>query len=80
MFGYKLIKKSEIDNLKLELEESKMIIDEQNDCIVELLEKIKEQKTIIANLTELSKIEKEANEEKPIKKVRRKKKTTKIEE
>lgn len=82
MFGYRLIKNVEIDHLKDDLAHANAVIADQIKHIAELLDKIKEQDAIIANLTELSKVKEETVEEKPIKKVRRKssKKTTKKEE
>ena len=82
MFGYRLIKNVEIDHLEDDLAHANAVIADQTKHIAELLDKIKEQDAIIANLTELSKVKEETVEEKPIKKVRRKssKKTTKKEE
>lgn len=82
MFGYKIIKEVEIENLKDELAHANVVIADQTKHIAELLDKIKEQDAIIANLTELTKVKEEIVEEKPVKKVRRKssKKTTKKEE
>lgn len=82
MFGYRLIKNVEIDHLKDDLAHANVVIADQTKHIAELLNKIKEQDSIIANLTELTKVKEEVVEEKPIKKVRRKssKKTTKKEE
>ena len=82
MFGYRLIKNVEIENLKDELVHANVVIADQTKHITELLNKIKEQDSIIANLTELTKVKEEVVEEKPVKKVRRKssKKTTKKEE
>ena len=82
MFGYRLIKNVEIEHLKDDLAHANVVIADQTKHIAELLDKIKEQESIIANLTELTKVKEEAVEEKPVKKVRRKstKKTTKKEE
>ena len=82
MFGFKLIKIREIENLKLDLAEAKLQIEEQEDYISELLNKIKHQDTIIANLTSVAKTTNDNVEEKPVKKVRRKnsKKTVKKED
>jgi 23S rRNA C2498 (ribose-2'-O)-methylase RlmM len=82
MFGYRLIKNVEIDHLKDDLAHANVVIADQTKHIAELLDKIKEQDAIIANLTELTKVKEEVVEEKPVKKVRRKstKKTTKKEE
>ena len=82
MFGYRLIKNVEIDHLKDDLAHANVVIADQTKHIAELINKIKEQDSIIANLTELTKVKEEVVEEKPVKKVRRKssKKTTKKEE
>ena len=82
MFGYRLIKNVEIDHLKDDLAHANVVIADKTKHIAELLNKIKEQDAIIANLTELTKVKEEVVEEKPVKKVRRKstKKTTKKEE
>ena len=82
MFGYRLIKNVEIEHLKDDLAHANVVIADQTKHITELLNKIKEQDSIIANLTELTKVKEEVVEEKPVKKVRRKssKKTTKKEE
>ena len=82
MFGYRLIKNVEIDHLKDDLAHANVVIADQTKNIAELLDKIKEQDAIIANLTELTKVKNDHVEEKPVKKVRRKstKKTTKKEE
>ena len=82
MFGYRIIKEVEIENLKDNLAHANVVIADQTKHIAELLDKIKEQDAIIANLTELTKVKEEVVEEKPVKKVRRKstKKTTKKEE
>lgn len=90
MFGYKLIKNVEIENLKSELANAKetvatqtIQIDELNNKVNELVEKIKKQEKLIGKLTETSNVESDSVEEKPVKKkVRRKntKKNTKKEE
>ena len=82
MFGYRLIKNVEIDHLKDDLAHANVVIADQTKHIAELINKIKEQDAIIANLTELTKVKEEVVEEKPVKKVRRRssKKTTKKEE
>ena len=82
MFGYKLIKNVEIEHLKDDLAHANVVIADQTKRIAELLDKIKEQDAIIANLTELTKVKNEKTEDKPVKKVRRNstKKTTKKEE
>ena len=82
MFGYRIIKEVEIDHLKDDLAHANVVIADRTKHIAELINKIKEQDAIIANLTELTKVKEETVEEKPVKKVRRKssKKTTKKEE
>ena len=82
MFGYKLIKKSEIEDLKLRLADALDIVIAREQEIVELENKIKEQEKTIAKLNKPVKVKQEATEEKPVKKVRRKpsKKNTKKEE
>ena len=82
MFGYKLIKISEIENLNAQLVEANETISSQEKYIDELLNRIKEQEGIIAKLSESPKVNNEQAEEKIVKKVRRKttKKTTKKEE
>ena len=79
MLGYKLVKKTEIENLKceiknlkLELAESKKTIDEQTKQITELNEKNKKQERATISVVEPVKVKKETVEEKPVKKVRRK--------
>jgi predicted RNase H-like nuclease len=88
MFGYKLIKKEELETLKVEIENLKSALKEVNCAIDEkvkenekMITKINEQEKIIANLTQ-SKFNNENNTEKPVKKVRRKctKKTIKKED
>ena len=82
MFGYKLIKISEIENLNAQLNEANETIASNEKYIDELLNRIKEQEGIIAKLSESPKVNNEQAEEKIVKKVRRKtiKKTTKKEE
>lgn len=72
MFGYRLIKNEEIENLKSELVDAKEKVAEQSRHIAKLLTTIKEQDSIIANLTLVTKDDSDITEEKPIKKVRRK--------
>lgn len=88
MFGYKLIKKEELETLKVEIESLKSALKEVNCAFDEkvkenekMITKINEQEKIIANLTQ-SKFNNENNTEKPVKKVRRKctKKTIKKED
>ena len=85
MFGYRLIKEVEIENLKREAEkklqknseEYKKIIEAQRSLIAELESKVKEQESIIANLTKPKKVKKDSvKEETPVKKVRRNTKKT----
>ena len=82
MFGYRLIKTVEIENLRTKLADSKEKIGLQAREIVELNDKIRELEDTIAKFNEAAKVNNENKEEKPIKKVRRKssKKTTKKEE
>lgn len=82
MFGYRIIKEVEIENLKSQLADANRVIDTQTKNIVDLLNKITELEMIIDNLNESKTVKAESTEEKPIKKVRRKssKKTTKKEE
>ena len=87
MFGYKLIKNEEIENLKLEIENQIEnlkndldndldnvvdIVESQMNLIDNLLAKIDEHESIIANLTKQTKVKTDNNEDKPVKKVRRK--------
>lgn len=79
MFGYKLIKKSEIEDLKsdlealeLELEDANETIEAQAKDILKLLDTIKNQDSIIANLSKNTTTDSDVQEEKPVKKVRRK--------
>lgn len=82
MFGYKLIKEDEIENLKLELEETRRIVASNQYLIDELTLKNKEYESIINDLTKPVNVKNEINENKPVKKVRRKpsKKNNKKEE
>ena len=82
MFGYKLIKNEEIENLKYNLDNVVEIVESQMGLIDELNAKINEHESIIANLTKQTKVKIDNNEDKPVKKVRRKntKKNTKKEE
>ena len=79
MFGYKLIKEDEIINLKLELEETRRNVASNKYLIDELTLKnkeyesiIKEYESIINDLTKPVNVKNEINENKPVKKVRRK--------
>ena len=79
MFGFKIIKSKEIERLKsdlealeLELEDANETIEAQAKNILELLDTIKNQDSIIANLTKNTKTDSDVQEEKPVKKVRRK--------
>lgn len=86
MFGYKLIKEVDIENLMRQLADSNEEVASQANKIVELNNKIKEYKKIIANLTKPTTVKNdnktEIKEEKPVKKVKRKytKKNTKKED
>ena len=86
MFGYKLIREVEIENLKKQVSDIKTIANTQANRIIELEKTIKEQEATIANLTTQTATVKsehvEEKTEKPVKKVRRKssKKNTKKEE
>ena len=92
MFGYKLVKNVEIENLKEELVFCKKTIDSQDKETVELNKKIREYEIMIEKLNLKIKeqegiisntmvVKNESNDEKPVKKVRRKssKKNTKKE-
>ena len=72
MFGYRLIKTVEIENLRTKLADSKEKIGLQAREIVELNDKIRELENTIAKFNEAAKVNNEIKEEKPIKKVRRK--------
>jgi hypothetical protein len=82
MFGYRIIKEVEIENLKSQLADANGIIDAQTKHIADLLNKIVELEKVVADLNESKTVKVESTEEKPVKKVRRKssKKTTKKEE
>jgi hypothetical protein len=86
MFGYKLIKEDEIENLKSQLADANEDVVAQAKKIAELNNKIKEYEKTIANLTKHENVKSEkkveSKEEKPVKKVRRKytKKNNKKEE
>lgn len=82
MFGYRIIKEVEIENLKSQLADANRFIDTQTKHVADLLNKITELEMVIDNLNESKTVKDESIEEKPIKKVRRKstKKTTKKEE
>ena len=86
MFGYKLIKTTEFENLKSQLTDAQINANTQAKRIAELENEVKEHKATIANLTKPTATVKTENveekNEKPVKKVRRKssKKTTKKEE
>lgn len=72
MFGYKLIKEDEIENLKSQLADANEDVVAQAKKIAELNNKIKEYEKTIANLTKHENVKNESKEEKPVKKVRRK--------
>ena len=82
MFGYRLIKNVEIENLKDNLAHANVVIADQTKHIADLLNKIAELEKVVADLNESKTVNVESTEEKPVKKVRRKssKKTTKKEE
>ena len=82
MFGYKLIKNVEIENLKLELENAKETVNTQSVQIDELICKVKELEYFISKFTKTTNVNSDNKEDKPVKKVRRKntKKNTKKEE
>jgi uncharacterized coiled-coil protein SlyX len=82
MFGYRIIKEVEIENLKDNLAHANVVIADQTKHIAELLNKIGELEKAVADLNESKTVKVESTEEKPVKKVRRKstKKTTKKEE
>ena len=79
MFGFKIIKskeikklKSDLEALELELEDANETIEAQAKDILKLLDTIKNQDSIIANLTKNTTTDSDVQEEKPVKKVRRK--------
>ena len=79
MFGFKIIKSKEIERLKsdlealeIELEDANETIEAQAKDILKLLDTIKNQDDIIANLSKNTTTDSDAQEEKPVKKVRRK--------
>jgi hypothetical protein len=80
MFGYKLIKEDEIENLKRQLADANKDVVAQAKKIEELNNKIKKYEKTIANLTKHENVKSEkkveskveSKEEKPVKKVRRK--------
>ena len=72
LFGYKLIKNEEIENLKSQLADANEDVAAQAKKIAELNNKIKEYENTIANLTKHENVKTESKEEKPVKKVRRK--------
>ena len=82
MFGYKIIKEIEIENLTKQLTDAKGIIVSKTLHIADLVNKIKELEKIISALNETKPVKTDNVEENPVKKVRRKstKKTTKKEE
>ena len=86
MFGYTLIKTTEIENLKAQLADIQITANTQAKYIADLENKNKEQEMTIANLTKSTVAVKsettEENVEKPIKRIRRKssKKNNKKEE
>lgn len=84
MFGYRIIKNVEIDNLKSELANAKETVLSQSNQIDELLYRVKELENTISNFNEMTNInvKNESVDEKPVKKVRRKstRKKTKKEE
>ena len=84
MFGYRLIKNVEVENLKSNLEDANFVIGEYKKEIAELNEKINDQEKIIIKLIETANVsnQNEEKSDKPVKKVRRKntKKNTKKEE
>lgn len=82
MFGFRLIKKTEIENLLADLANAKETVATQAKQIAELNDKVRKQEETIANLTAATLNVEKVVEEKPVKKVRRNrsKKTTKKEE
>jgi hypothetical protein len=71
MFGYKIIKSDEMENLKLMLDNILKIVESQASMIDELSLTVREHNKIISNLTDVEKINNDNKEEKTIKKVRR---------
>ena len=82
MFGYKLIKTAEYEELKSNLANANRVIEVQTAHITDLNNKIEGLEKVIATLNEATAVKIDRVEEKPVKKVRRKssKKTTKKEE
>ena len=82
MFGYKLIKTAEYEELKSNLANANRVIEVQTVHIADLNNKIEGLEKVIATLNETATVKNDHVEEKPVKKVRRKsiKKTTKTEE
>ena len=84
MFGYKLIKEVEIENLQRELANAKADVKRYETRITELENTIEEKDATILRLSDVNVKDAPVEEkpEKPVKKVRRKssKKTTKKEE
>ena len=82
MFGFRLIKKTEIENLLVDLANARETVATQAKQIAELNEKVRKQEETIAKLTATAHNVENVVEEKPVKKVRRNrsKKTTKKEE
>ena len=72
MFGYKIIKEIEIENLTKQLTDAKEIIVSQTLHIADLVNKIKELEKIISALNETKPVKTDNVEENPVKKVRRK--------
>ena len=72
MFGYKIIKEIEIENLTKQLTDAKGIIVSQTLHIADLVNKIKELEKIISTLNETKPVKTDNVEETPVKKVRRK--------
>lgn len=68
MFGFKLIKKKEFENLKEELRKAKTISDAQATYIAQLEYMMREMEVKQSELN----VKVEPSEEKPVKKVRRK--------
>lgn len=72
MFGYKIIKEIEIENLTKQLTDAKGIIVSQTLHIADLVNKIKELEKNISALNETKPVKTDNVEENPVKKVRRK--------